>query len=224
MTVLIVVPLQIEFDPLLEGFAAGGYTTEAIQLGRLDGLRLPALDLLLARGGHGKTQFGLQTQHLIDHAPPLEAVVCVGTAGALAPKLAPGDLVLASATVEHDYTQRFRPHSLPRFPGDQALLAALQRQPAQPWPFTVHSGIIASGDEDVIEVERAAALRQATEACAVAWEGAGGARASAFSGVAFAELRGISDSADHQAATHFAANLRAAMTNAATLIAHWRTR
>jgi adenosylhomocysteine nucleosidase len=164
----------------------------------------------------------VQTQHLLDHAPPLEAVICLGAAGALSDDLAIGDLVLASETVEHDYTERFSPRPLPRFAAEARLLDALQRLPHSTLPFGVHVGIIASGDEDVIELERAAALREATEACAVAWEGAGGARACAFSGVPFLELRGITDTANHQAPADFRTNLQRAMANAAALILLWR--
>jgi adenosylhomocysteine nucleosidase len=222
VTILFVAPLQSEFDYFTEGLHTQGYRSALAQIGRLSARRFSALGLCVARGGHGKTQFGVQTQHLLDHTTDVEAVVCVGTAGALAADLAIGDLVLATETVEHDYTERFSYHPLPRFPGDAALLTTLRRLPLQTLAFGVHFGIVASGDEDVIELERGAVLRQATEACAVAWEGAGGARACAFSGTPFLEIRAITDTADHQASAHFKANLQLAMANAAALAALWR--
>ena len=222
MTMLFVAPLQAEFDFFARRLHEQGYSSNPRLIGRLAARQVPALDIMVTRGGHGKTQFGVQTQHLLDHAQDVEAVVCFGAAGALAEDLAVGDLVLATETVEHDYTQRFRSHPLPRFAGNAVLLATLRQLPLQSLPFGVHFGIVASGDEDVIELERAAALRQATEACAVAWEGAGGARACLFSGIPFAELRGITDTADHNAAAHFEANLHVAMRNAAALVAMWR--
>jgi adenosylhomocysteine nucleosidase len=222
MTLLTVAPLQQELDAFAESLRDRGYPAAPMSIGRLEVYQFPTLALSVARGGHGKTQFGVQTQYLLDHLPDVEAVVCVGAAGALAADLAVGDLVVATATVEHDYTQRFRRHPLPRFAGDTSLLANLQRLPLETLPCNVHFSIVASGDEDVIELERAAALRQATEACAVAWEGAGGARACGFNDIPFLELRGITDTADHQAAAHFAANLHVAMTNAAALVALWR--
>ncbi|GAB4446406.1 MAG: hypothetical protein OHK0015_49640 [Chloroflexi bacterium OHK40] len=224
MSTLIIAPLQIELDALVAGFAEHGHLPTPGQIGRLPVLQLPSLALTLACGGHGKTQFGVQTQHLLDHAPAVEAVICAGAAGALDPAIGLADLVLAAETVEHDYTQRFRPHPLPRFPGDPGLLAALGALAGELSAFRVFAGIVASGDEDVIELERAAALRQATEACAVAWEGAGGARACRFSGARYLELRAITDTADHQAPVHFAANLQRAMANVATLLTHWRSR
>src|SRR5215211_224119 len=199
MTILCVAPLQAEVDGFVQGLHEHGYRSSVVPVGRITAQHFSTLGISVARGGHGKTQFGVQAQYLLDHAPDVAAVVCVGAAGALAEDLAIGDLVLATETVEHDYTERFSSHPLPRFAGNAALLAALQQLPLQSLAFGVHFGIIASGDEDVIEIERAAALRQATEACAVAWEGAGGARACLFSGVPFLELRGITDTANHDA-------------------------
>lgn len=221
MMVLFVAPLQKELELFTQSLQHQGHPAISASIGRLAARHVPSLGLTIARGGHGKTQFGVQTQYLLDHMPQVEAVVCVGAAGALAADLAVGDLVIATETVEHDYTERFSYHPLPRFAGDAELLAELQRLPMHALPCKVLFGIIASGDEDVIELERAAALRQATEACAVAWEGAGGARACNFNGIPFVELRGITDNADHQASADFAVNLRVAMANAATLVALW---
>jgi adenosylhomocysteine nucleosidase len=88
--------------------------------------------------------------------------------------------------------------------------------------FCVHYGIVASGDEDIITADRATALREATGAIAVAWEGAGGARASLFNALPFLELRGVTDTANHAAAADFHNNLRSVMTNLATFIVSWR--
>src|SRR5262245_32307707 len=222
MTILCVAPLQAEVDDFTQGLHEQGYSSTLTQIGRITAQHFHTLGITVARGGHGKTQFGVQTQHLLDRADDVEAVVCVGAAGALADDLAVGDLVLATETVEHDSTQPLRGPPLPPFAGHPALLTACQQLPLHTLPFGVHFGIVASGDEDVIELERAAALRQATEACAVAWEGAGGARACAFSGIPFVELRGITDTADHNAPAAFAVNLRIAMASAATLAALWR--
>jgi adenosylhomocysteine nucleosidase len=223
MPLLLVAPLRSEFDFFTRSLRDRGYESTGRQLGRIQAEHFPQLDITVARGGHGKTQFGVQTQHLLDHAEDIEGVVCFGAAGALAEELAVGDLVIATETVEHDYTERFSSHPLPRFAGDAGMLESLRGVLPAALSFGVHFGIVASGDEDVIELERGAALRQATEAWAVAWEGAGGARASLFSGIPFIELRGITDTADHNAPADFDTNLHAAMANAAELVALWRT-
>ena len=87
----------------------------------------------------------------------------------------------------------------------------------------MHYGIIASGDEDIITTDRATALRETTGAIAVAWEGAGGARASLFNALPFVELRGVTDTANHEAAADFHTNLRGVMANLAAFIMRWRT-
>jgi adenosylhomocysteine nucleosidase len=84
-----------------------------------------------------------------------------------------------------------------------------------PWP---HIGPIASGDEDVVDAERRTSIHARTGALAAAWEGAGGARACAFLGVPFLEIRGITDSADAQAATSFRLNTPPVMARVAEVL------
>jgi adenosylhomocysteine nucleosidase len=177
------------------------------------------LDLLCAIGGHGKVQFGIQTQFLLHHYPEVSRVLCVGAAGGLA-KVQTFDLVLAEHTIEHDYNERFDPTPPPVFPGcSQTIQALIHGAAARKLPFAVHCGFIASGDEDVISPERAKELHEKTKALAVAWEGAGGARAALFNGKSYLEVRGITDTADNAAPTDFRANLQRAMENAALFLA-----
>jgi adenosylhomocysteine nucleosidase len=84
-----------------------------------------------------------------------------------------------------------------------------------------HTGTIASGDEDVIELERGVELAVLTGAIAVAWEGAGAARACVLTEVPWLEVRGITDTADHTASSDFHINLELAMCNIAMLVAAW---
>jgi adenosylhomocysteine nucleosidase len=159
---------------------------------------------------------------LIDHYPAgWGLVICAGAAGALLDRLSVGDLVLGTETVEHDYNNKFSQHPLPSFAGDPAAIAGLQAAAADSDRFKVHVGLVASGDEDVIDGDRRAALHAATGALAVAWEGAGGARACSFSNVPFLEIRGITDSADRHAPVDFEQNLEVAMSNAALLLEAW---
>ena len=64
-------------------------------------------------------------------------------------------------------------------------------------------------------------LHESTGALAVAWEGVGGAKACAFSRVPFVEIRGVTGTADHNAASDFEKNLEVAMSNLAMLIISW---
>jgi adenosylhomocysteine nucleosidase len=147
--------------------------------------------------------------------------MCAGAAGALADDVFVGDVVVATTTVEHDYNNKFNTRAAPRFDGAQTAIADLRRVSLSLNSFKVHFGTVASGDEDVIEPERRKSLHHSTGALVVAWEGAGGARACAFSHVPFVEIRGVTDTANHNAPVDFEANLELAMNNVATLITSW---
>ena len=221
MPLLIVTPLAEERDGFLRRCQQLGLETRTGELGRLPITQLPELDLTVAVGGVGKAQYALQTQHLLDAGENWEAVICAGTAGALADELAIGDVVVAATTVEHDYVVRLIDFHQPRFAGEAALITALQQVPLNGHGFAVHFGIVASGDEDIASAARRAELRRATGALVAAWEGAGGARVGAFNQIPFVELRGVSDGANDNAPSDFAANLDRAMQNVAQLVVNW---
>ena len=221
MNKLIVTPMREELDFLVQGCTKAGFHAERATVGKLPVIHFPDLGVTLARGGLGKVQFAVQTQHLLDTCSDWELVVCTGAAGALADDVSVGDVVVATATVEHDYNNKFNKRALPKFDGAEAAIAELGSVSHSAKAFSVHFGPIASGDEDVVETERKKALHESTGALAVAWEGAGGAKACAFSGVPFVEIRGVTDTADHKAASDFEENLGVAMSNLATLITAW---
>ncbi len=214
---LVVFPIQSEIEGFVRACIEHGMQPEPGQIGRLAVTRLPDLGLTLAPGGLGKVQFAVQMQHLLDAALGWDVALCVGTAGALVPDLAVGDVVIGTATVEHDLHNHFGKPLLPRFDGDPAVIDTFRRLAAG----RIHFGPIASGDEDVVDVDRRDAIRRLTGALVVAWEGAGGARACRFSGVPFVELRGVTDSADPAAASDFAAHLQTAMRSLAEVVIAW---
>ena len=204
---LIITPMREELDFLLQSCTTAGFHAESATVGRLPVVRLPDLSIALARGGLGKVQFALQTQHLLDACSDWDLIVCAGAAGASADEVSVGDIVVATTTVEHDYNNKFNKRALPTFDGAKAAIAELRSVSRSTKAFSVHFGPIASGDEDVVETERKRALHESTGALAVAWEGAGGARACAFNRIPFVEIRGVTDTADHNAASDFEENL-----------------
>jgi len=220
-TTLVVTPMQEELDSFLHGCARRGFPAEPDVIGRLPVVRLPNLNLILARGGTGKAQFAVHTRHLLDMSADWGLVICAGAAGALADELAVGDVVVATTTVEHDYHNRFSARPAPRFDGAPDAIEGLRRVSLPSGSFRVRFGTVASGDEDVVDAARRKTLQLSTAALAVAWEGAGGARACAFSDIPFVEIRGVTDTADHTAPSDFRANLAVAMSNIATLIISW---
>jgi adenosylhomocysteine nucleosidase len=218
--ILIVSPLQEEYSDLYHSLSALDLKSHTERIGKLDVHRFPEINVTLARGGHGKTQFGIQTQHLLDHAK-FDLVVCAGAAGALAPEVKVGDVIVATSTLEHDFNNKFSERPKPRFTGDAKSIEQLKALNLSDANFKVHFGIMAGGDEDVIEVTRGAELRELHNALAVAWEGVGGARASAFSDVPYLEMRGATDTANHEAPVVFYINLKIVMKNIAFLLYQW---
>jgi adenosylhomocysteine nucleosidase len=80
---------------------------------------------------------------------------------------------------------------------------------------------MAGGDEDIIDVTRGKELQTQYHALAVAWEGVGGARACAFNDMPYLELRGATDTANHEAPIVFDVNLKVVMRNIAILLRKW---
>lgn len=221
METLVVTPLQSELDAFVARCTRLGLRVEHTTIGWLSAARLPELNITLARGGTGKTQFAVHTQHLLDMRMNWELVICAGAAGGLVDDVSIGDVVVATRTVEHDYNNRFSDRPPPSFEGATSAIAGLRRAASACRLFRVHFGTVASGDEDVVDAARRRALHQQTRALAVAWEGAGGARACAFSCVPFVEIRAVTDAADHSAPADFEKNLKTAMSNVAVLITSW---
>ena len=162
---LITVPQINELEVILAAFDAAGYPPRSSTIGRLECHPIDALALLFSVGGHGKTQHAVQTQHLIEQKPTIQAVICAGAAGSLSPDLKLGDVVVGLSTVEHDYKLRFVQRPLPRHDADRRLADEFRSVAGQIGSrFSMLFGAIASGDEDVVDPARAAELRKATGA------------------------------------------------------------
>jgi adenosylhomocysteine nucleosidase len=223
-SILVLAPDPAEAEGLLQGFMRRNIDYEHIQVGVLDCVQLPSLDMLLGVGGNGKAQFGIHAQYLMDRCGGTDVLACVGAAGRLADNIQIGDIVLGTVTIEYDYKERFNPEPPPRHDGSADVVDEfLGLSQSTPFPFRVHPGVIASGDEDVVDPVRAAELRAATGGLCVAWEGSGGARAARLNGVKFIEIRGITDVADGEAARCFHDRVGAVMLNVVDLLVGWST-
>jgi len=219
---LVVAPQEEELEPLVEAFAALGHERHPQSVGRIDVVVFDRLRLVVALGGHGKVQFAVQTQHLLDMLPDVATVVRAGAAGSLRDEVVRGDVVVGTCCIEHDYRLRFVAAPAPTHQADQAAVREIQALFSSPdGRFRVLCGPIASGDEDIVDAVRARELHAQTGALCVAWEGAGAARAAKFSARKFLELRVITDGADEAAASDYRVSLRAVMPNLADVIAAW---
>jgi adenosylhomocysteine nucleosidase len=210
--ILVLTPLALENDSLR------AHLGEVVSVSDSCGVKIHrfAGDLACANGGHGKVQFALTTQMLIRELSP-RLVICAGACGALSPQVQLLDVIAAVDTVEHDFNLRFIERPLPRFAGDRASLACLRELGTTPG-FSLHFGTIASGDEDIVDSGRVEAVRTLTEGLAVAWEGAGGARAAAFCKTPYLELRVVTDVANASASQDFRRNVQAGMKHIALVL------
>ncbi len=217
MTILAIVPTQREMGFFDAALRQTSDRTIAEKVGTLVITRFPELWVATALGGLGKAQFAAHTQHLIEN-DEWDLIVCAGAAGALADDLAVGDVVIATETIEHDIRNCFGPPQMPRFETTAPVLDRCREVMQLNGDFVIRYAAIASGDEDVVDEDRRTEVRTRTGAIAVAWEGAGGARACRLSGVPFVEIRGISDGANSSAAGDFVANLPLVMRNVSSVV------
>jgi adenosylhomocysteine nucleosidase len=208
---LILCPLPLELDHLLIALNADGPSALSKNVGPLQVYEARDKKWRLAVGGHGKTQFAIHTQFLIDHFKDTTAVICAGASGALTPSTHVGDTVVATKTIEHDYRLKFISRPDPEFLGHPCLLEMCRVKFKE--LKNIHFGPIASGDEDIIASDRADELYRQTKALAVAWEGVGGARACAFNNMPYLEIRTITDTADKNATHDFRKNIVTGMAS-----------
>lgn len=113
---------------------------------------------------------------------PATGVISFGVAGALAPGLRPGDVVVASAVCD----------GRARFPTDTSWTRAITRRLSD-----AHGGSIAGSDAMLATPEAKAVLHGSSGAIAVDMESHIAARFAQRHGLPLAVIRAVSDGADH---------------------------
>lgn len=218
---LIVTPLKKEFSALTEYLISEGHVMEELD-GKTTSAWFRDFALVISVAGHGKAQFAATTQYLIDSYGPFGLVIAAGAAGALDGNLLPGDVVIATETVEHDYKMRFHGDApAPRHPCSSEVRLGIERTHPKSSSSRLHIGAIASGDEDVVDADRAKELQKQTDALCVAWEGAGGAKAAQFNSIPFIEIRAVTDAADGEAPDSYRIHLADAVKNIGRVLLPW---
>jgi adenosylhomocysteine nucleosidase len=157
-------------------------------------------------------------------------VVFTGVAGAIAPGVEVGDIVVADSLVQHDMNAAplFPPFEVPllgqsHFASDKSttdklrdaaqafaeqdfetVISAEDRQMLKLDRPVIHRGLIASGDQFIHERDKAAALAQALPGLlAVEMEGAAVAQVCFEFGLPFAVIRTISDGSNEESPMNF---------------------
>ena len=182
-------------------------------------------DVVLVKCGVGKTHAAMCTQLLIDRfdAAP---ILCTGTAGAAAPDLDIGDLIIARDCVHHDVDVRFL--GLPRgripftnlrfFETDERL-----REIAQEVVLPEHTsriGRVMTGDAFIQDARYLQTLRDELEGDCVEMEGAAVGQVCTLNDVPYLVVRAISDRADESSDVDFQAFLHEAAETSAQVVLH----
>jgi adenosylhomocysteine nucleosidase len=174
--------------------------------------------VVLVKMAMGKVNAAMAVQALIDlfDAAPL---ILSGTAGAVAPEVEIGDIVIGSKVIPHDagvYLSDFkfcgvmasdgqgRQGWMRAFQADPHLVqAALSAGENLLWPRgskrripAVRAGTIVTGDQVIFSQEKKEWLHRTFEALAVEMEGAAVAQVAAANGRPWLVVRAISDQAD----------------------------
>ncbi len=185
--------------------------------------RMAGRDVVLVLSGIGKVAASATAILLIDRFQA-RSLLFTGVAGGLGPGVKVGDVVVASALLQHDLdvSPLFPRWEVPltgrsRFDADARLRDALARACdqvlARPHPGLAslglhapqrHLGLVVSGDRFVSSAAESAVLRTALpDALAVEMEGAAMAQVCADFGCPLGVLRSVSDRADDSAHVDF---------------------
>jgi len=190
--------------------------------------RLAGREAVLVSAGMGKVRAAMATQALIDLFH-VHAIFCIGMAGGLEPSLKPGDVVIASEVVQHDYDLSGGSKLIGFFTDrvgatlvrcDESLAAEAQAAAAQaaaescPGSLSpvgrtprVLRGRVLSGDTPVFKRERKEALHSEFGGLCVEMEGAAVGQVCAANGVPFVVIRAVSDRAEGHVMLEFKKNL-----------------
>lgn len=168
-------------------------------------------DVVAVLSGIGKVAAALTATVLIEKFQ-VHRIVFTGVAGGLAAQAQVGDVVVASALLQHDMNASplFPPYEVPltgcaQFPTDIELTRCLLNSARQALPQArVHEGLVISGDQFVASSAASQRLQTALPgAMAVEMEGAALAQVCRDFGVPLGVVRTISDRADDDAHTDF---------------------
>ena len=160
-------------------------------------------EAVLAVCGPGKVNAALCAQSMILHYQP-EWILNLGVAGAGDTTVSIGDMVIATAAVQHDMDTSpigdpvglVSKINLVEIPCDDVLRERLVQAASKVEGMKVHQGVIATGDQFIHDGDVRSRIHDLLHAKAVEMEGGAVAQACYMHGVPCGVLRSISDQAD----------------------------
>ena len=195
--------MAIEVEALMDKLT--GRREERIGMDTFVSGNLFGQEAVLAVCGPGKVNAALCAQSMILRYHP-EWVLNLGVAGAGDTEVSIGDMVIATAAVQHDVDTSpigdpvgmVSKINLIEIPCDEALRERLVRAASSLPDVKVYEGIIATGDQFINNGEVRARIHGSFHAMAVEMEGGAVAQACYMHGVPCGVLRSISDQANGQ--------------------------
>lgn len=187
--------------------------------------RLFGQDAVLAVCGPGKINAALCAQSMILHYQP-QWVLNLGVAGAGDSDVSIGDMVVATAAVQHDCDTSpigdpvglVSKLNLIELPCDATLRAALVKAASTLADAKVHEGIIATGDQFIGNDEVRSRIHARFGAKAVEMEGGAVAHACYMHGVPCGVLRSISDKANGESEMDYPTFVRLAASHSTRVV------
>ena len=162
--------------------------------------------------GIGKVNAAICTQMLIDFYSPA-VIINSGVAGALSKDVTVGDLVIATAAVQHDFdstafgdpkgTLEIFGEKIIELPADKEFSEKLFEAAKSLEGTNAFRGIVATGDKFVADSEERLSIGEQFSALACEMEGGAMAQVCVRAGIPFAILRSISDDIGHNTTVDF---------------------
>ncbi|MEO3947567.1 5'-methylthioadenosine/adenosylhomocysteine nucleosidase [Gorillibacterium sp. CAU 1737] len=187
--------------------------------------RFQGQQVVLCKCGVGKVNAAICTQVLIDRYA-VQAILFTGVAGALAPELEVGDVVVSVECMQHDmdvtplgYARGIIPYQdLSLFPADERLVQLALEVGEERFQGRIKSGRILSGDQFVASREVVERLYREMKGICAEMEGASVAQVCAMNEIPYVVIRSMSDKADGSAPDNYTAFTQKAAKNSYLMI------
>ena len=189
MRCAVIISANIEWEsikPLYPEAVMGQYAYGEYFQAQLEGL-----PLIFFHAGWGKTASAGALQWILDHQQP-DLVINVGTCGGIVGQVERGDIVLVERTFIYDIVELMDIADVSDYYASTLDLSWL----AEPDPFPVRRGLVASADADLLPNK--VAFLKTKGALAADWESASLAWVAQKNNARLLILRGVSDMVDEE--------------------------
>ena len=200
--------MQVEVEDLFEKMQ--DCKTETISGTTFYCGQLSGVPCVVAQSGIGKVAAAVCAQTMILRYAP-DVILCEGVAGGIGPNVHIGDLVIATALVQHDMDTSalgdpvgyISGLGMVQIPVPQALANAIATFARDVYDGNLYQGIIATGDQFIADNQKLHEIADKFGAVACEMEGGAIAQTCCMAGVDCAVLRTISDNGDDGASVDF---------------------